>query len=82
MEPLPTEMALDVRGRPCPIPIIEAAKAMASIAPGGLLILRGNDPALAAELRAWCESTRHTLLSMDQTAAGLVARIAKARSLG
>lgn len=81
---LPEQLELDVRGRPCPVPIIEAAKAMRGLAPGGLLVLRGDAPGLGADLKAWCETTGHPLLALRQELGegGLVAQIRKAGSLG
>lgn len=77
-------LELDMRGRPCPVPIIEAAKAMARLSDGGLLELRGDDPALERDVKAWCESTGHQLVAVERATDGanVLARIRKVARLG
>jgi tRNA 2-thiouridine synthesizing protein A len=68
---------LDVRGRPCPVPIIEAAKAMLLLEPGDLLRVRATDRALEQDLAAWCVNTGHQLKSMEVSADEVVGCVRK-----
>lgn len=45
---------LDCFGRPCPVPIIELARALADVQVGELLEVLSDDPAAAVDVPAWC----------------------------
>jgi len=45
---------LNCLGRPCPVPIIELARALAEVQVGELLEVWSDDPAAAADVPAWC----------------------------
>jgi tRNA 2-thiouridine synthesizing protein A len=45
---------LDARGRRCPVPVIELAKALPDVAIGESLELLADDPAAAVDVPAWC----------------------------
>lgn len=47
-------MILDCLGKPCPVPIIELAKALPTVAVGELVDVLSDDPAAAADIPAWC----------------------------
>jgi TusA-related sulfurtransferase len=47
-------MILDCLGRPCPVPIIELAKAFPSVEVGAVVTVLSDDPAAEPDLRAWC----------------------------
>ena len=53
---LPTTPALvvDCRGRPCPIPVIELARAVLTVAVGALVEVWSDDPAARYDIPAWC----------------------------
>jgi TusA-related sulfurtransferase len=57
---------LDCTGMMCPLPIIELGRAARGCAPGALLGLEGDDPALPDDLRAWCRAHRHELLWLER----------------
>lgn len=60
---------VDSRGRPCPVPIIDLAKAAAAAPPGTVLTLLADDPAAPADVAAWCRMRGATLLeSRERTA--------------
>jgi tRNA 2-thiouridine synthesizing protein A len=59
---------VDVRGLPCPIPLVRLAEAVRALAPGTRIRLLGTDAALRADLPEWCAATGHRLLSL--TSAG------------
>jgi TusA-related sulfurtransferase len=47
-------LRLDCRGRPCPVPVIELAKAIGAVPVGGLVEVVSDDPAAAHDIPAWC----------------------------
>jgi tRNA 2-thiouridine synthesizing protein A len=47
-------LSLECRGMRCPRPIIELARRMDDVAPGGLVELWADDPAAGPDLAAWC----------------------------
>jgi TusA-related sulfurtransferase len=59
------------------MPIIEAAKAMANLSEGAVLVLWATDPAIESDLPAWCEACGHTLLSLERREARFIGRVSK-----
>lgn len=53
---------VDVRGQACPMPIVKAAQAMRTLAPGELLEVLATDPGSTADFAAWSRTTGHQLL--------------------
>jgi TusA-related sulfurtransferase len=45
---------VDARGRPCPVPVIELAKALPDVAVGDVLAVLSDDPASRYDIPAWC----------------------------
>ena len=45
---------VDSRGRRCPLPIIDLAKRMPSVAVGAVVRVLADDPAAANDIPAWC----------------------------
>ena len=48
------EVVLDCRGRPCPIPVIELARALPTVAVGQVVEVLSDDLAARHDLPAWC----------------------------
>jgi tRNA 2-thiouridine synthesizing protein A len=49
----PTDV-LDCRGQRCPLPIIELARTLPTLAIGTVLRVLADDPAAAVDIPAWC----------------------------
>jgi cysteine desulfurase len=47
-------ITLDCRGRSCPVPVIELAKAMREVEIGDVVEVLSDDPAAALDIPAWC----------------------------
>jgi TusA-related sulfurtransferase len=47
-------VVIDCRGRPCPVPVIELARAVAAAAPGTVVEVVSDDPASRHDVPAWC----------------------------
>ena len=45
---------VDSRGRPCPLPVIDLAKAIVNVAIGESVKVLSDDPGAAADIPAWC----------------------------
>jgi TusA-related sulfurtransferase len=49
----PADLSVDCRGRPCPVPVVELAKAVASAARGAVVEVVSDDPAARHDVPAW-----------------------------
>jgi cysteine desulfurase len=45
---------IDCLGRPCPVPVIELAKAILTVAVGETVEVLSDDPAARVDIPAWC----------------------------
>ena len=66
---------VDGRGKACPLPIIELAKALRAHRE---VELWADDPAARADLDAFCAATGHALVASDD-AAGLLRAVVRRR---
>jgi len=57
---------LDLKGLSCPMPIIKTAKAMKQVSSGELIEVLATDPGSVADFKAWCRSTKNTLVESDE----------------
>lgn len=60
---LETEIALDLRGLKCPLPVLHARKALARLAPGGRLTVECTDPMAAIDIPHMVHETGNVLES-------------------
>ena len=60
------DSVLDARGQLCPMPILNAAKAMRGKPPGHVLQLLATDRGSLADVPAWAEDTGAELLSQHE----------------
>ena len=56
---------IDCRGLVCPAPIIELARHISMVPPGGLLGVVSTDAATRADVPAWCRMTGHTYVGEE-----------------
>ncbi len=56
---------VDCLGKPCPVPIIELAKAFGAAAIGETITVLSDDPAAGPDLRAWCRMREQTYDGSD-----------------
>jgi tRNA 2-thiouridine synthesizing protein A len=57
---------VDSRGRRCPQPVIDLARAAAGAAPGTELAVLADDPAARHDVPAWCRLRGHELVAVQQ----------------
>lgn len=56
---------VDSRGRRCPLPVVDLARAAAAQPPGTVLALLADDPAAATDVPAWCAMRGHEFLGAE-----------------
>lgn len=54
---------IDARGRPCPMPVIELARAVEDVPPGTLVRLLADDPAARVDVPVWCRMQGQRLVT-------------------
>ena len=55
-------ITVDCLGRPCPVPVIELARAVAAAEPGSVVEVVSDDPASRHDVPAWCRMRGHAYL--------------------
>lgn len=48
------DLVVDCLGRPCPVPVIELARAVPTVALGEVVEVLSDDPAARLDVPAWC----------------------------
>ncbi len=61
-----TDQILDAQGLLCPMPVLEAKKALAKMAAGETLKIIATDPAAKGDFEVFCRNTGHELLESSQ----------------
>jgi TusA-related sulfurtransferase len=64
------DLVVDCLGRPCPVPVIELARAVAAAAPGTVVEVVSDDPASRHDVPAWCRMRGLAYLGEVPHAAG------------
>jgi tRNA 2-thiouridine synthesizing protein A len=59
-------VVVDSRGRRCPQPVIDLARAARAAAPGALLAVLATDPAAQHDVPAWCRLRGHELVEIGE----------------
>lgn len=66
---------VDARGTPCPVPVIELAKAVRDLAPGAQVVLLADDVGAKVDVPVWCRMKGHTYRGADDADEGWAFRI-------
>jgi tRNA 2-thiouridine synthesizing protein A len=64
------EMAIDVRGKTCPSPLVEFRKALKKASPGDIVIVTGTHPASKKEIPMACEALGLKVLEIKDKEGG------------
>ena len=64
------DQQLDLSGLNCPLPILRAKKALATMTSGQVLAVIATDPGAPKDFEAFCRQTGNTLLLSETTADG------------
>jgi TusA-related sulfurtransferase len=60
-----TVLTIDSRGRRCPLPVIDLAKAVLGVADGDVVAVLADDPAAATDIPAWARMRGHAYLGSE-----------------
>jgi tRNA 2-thiouridine synthesizing protein A len=64
--PLPEpDLELDCRDLRCPMPVIELARHLGDVEPGGVVAVVAHDPAARVDVPAWCRMRGQDYLGED-----------------
>lgn len=66
------DIELDVRGLNCPLPILRAKKALATLPSATILRVLTTDPGAPADFEQFCRQTGHALLLSESADTGHV----------
>ncbi|MDQ7823431.1 MAG: sulfurtransferase TusA family protein [Candidatus Eremiobacteraeota bacterium] len=66
---------IDAIGTKCPRPIVELAKAFRKAPPGSIIVIKADDLAFESDVKAWCETTHNTLVSLVREGSVSIATI-------
>ena len=59
-------MELDTKGMKCPMPTIQLGQRIRSIPVGEEIRIFSDDKSFGSNLRAWCQQTGHTLVTINE----------------
>lgn len=62
---------VDARGKRCPLPVIELARTLPTVAVGTAVDVLADDPAAAADIPAWCRMRGQDYLGEQEAADGV-----------
>jgi TusA-related sulfurtransferase len=65
--PTINEIRIEARGMRCPRPIVELAKARRQATAGTIVVITADDLAFESDVKAWCETTRNSLKSLEKS---------------
>lgn len=66
LEAITAERVVDARGAACPGPLLEAKKAMATVALGSVVELWSTDPITKTDVAAWSAKVGHEYLGATE----------------
>ena len=60
------DLVVDCLGRPCPVPVIELARALPTVEVGQVVEVLSDDPAARHDVPAWCRMRQQEYLGATQ----------------
>ena len=70
-------ITLDVRGKFCPVPVMETAKAITQVNVGDTIEVLATDPAADPDIRAWAKRMGHEVVSSGKLPDGTLRIVVK-----
>ncbi len=58
---------LECVGLYCPMPIVKTAEKFKALKPGEVLEVIADDPGIKQDMPAWCQTTGHEFLGIEET---------------
>lgn len=71
------ERKVDVKGKMCPQPIMETARAVKAADSGDIIIVEATDVGFYNDIEAWCRKTGNILVSREKRLTIYIAKIKK-----
>ena len=68
-------MIVDCLGRPCPVPVIELAKAVLTVEVGEVVEVLSDDPAARVDIPAWCRMRSQEYVGEQPRDVGVAYRV-------
>ncbi len=59
-------LVLDLRGLPCPLPVVRISRAMKELEIGQVVEATASDPGVLIDIPAWAKSTGNDLLILEK----------------
>lgn len=72
------EVVLDCLGRPCPVPVVELARTLLTVAEGTVVEVVSDDPAALVDVPAFCRLRGHSYLGALPRPVGSALRVRRA----
>lgn len=72
-------LVLDMRGRRCPIPVIELARHLGDVPVGAVIEVLADDPAARLDIPAWCRMRAQDFLGERTDPRGPAYRVRRTR---
>ena len=80
MSPAPVALELDCRGRLCPLPIIDLARALPGLEVGAVLAVVADDAAARVDVPAWCRMRDQEYVGKDTADDGVPRYLVRRRT--
>ena len=61
------DATLDCAGLYCPLPIVNTAERIRELKPGQVLEIISTDEGIVTDMPAWCKSTGHEFLGVEES---------------
>ena len=71
---------LDCVGLYCPLPIVNTAERIQELEPGQVLEVLATDEGIVSDMPAWCKTTGHEFLGVEESEGEYRAYVRKVRS--
>jgi tRNA 2-thiouridine synthesizing protein A len=66
MEDIKVDKVMDLKGLPCPMPVVKVSKAIKDIQIGQIIEAITTDPGALADFPAWARTSGNEILKTDQ----------------
>jgi len=66
MEAIKTDKTLDLKGLPCPMPVVKVSKGIKEVEIGQVLEAVTSDPGSLADFPAWAKTSGNEILQTEQ----------------
>ncbi len=71
-------LVVDSRGKACPLPVIDLARAIPQVALGEEVVVLADDPGAKADVPVWCRMKSHEFLGVEESELGWRFRVRRA----